>query len=1033
MQRSLLAFVAVVALAALILLIYYTGGAPSAPALSEGPGAAGEAHGGTRRDEAPVAKAGAAEEGGRSKVEGGAAKTSSPVAEATASLRGRLVASESNVPVAGAKLFLELTPRGFARMTRTGEPQVPAATAGADGAFTLRGIPSSRAHELRVEAPGRRRQRIQVPGLSKGEERNLGDLPLDEGAAVEGRVTDPAGAPIQGAVVLARRAPQGGGPMMMGSWPLDIESTTDSQGRYKLDGLGPDEGIVVSAVSEGRIAGTSSPVVPRIGSPTLVGDIVLREGKEVTGRIVERSGAPVAQANIQFNRMGGPGFGGMDFMLDNRAQKPVVTDADGRFRIRGLDDRAIEIEAEASGRGNAKKSGVTPGTRDLVLELEPYAVVRGKLVPAPGVDAKALAGWLESFDVRAIPSLAAGFNSGFFVSSSGRTPGSGDAKVLGGGKFEITGLKQGKYTLEVSGSGFAPTISPPVDVRADRPVESLEIPVAPGRALTVRVTKGGMDEPVAHARVRVKEKREDAMPNFFGGGDEEEEDAPVAGFAPARATRAAVGRSVSVAGAFRGGPSGPLRIGGPGADAAEGRPAPYNSVIETDAAGVARFVGLPEAEFEVSARKQDFASTEPIEVQVAAPAPGEAEPRADLRISEGGTLEGRVLRGGTVEAVGSTVELAGPEPSNARKTAFVDGHGRYRFEHLRAGVYHAVVGKPQSGFGPPQMMMIDNGGEPQGIATRVEDGKVVSLDLEAPILATVTGLVTQAGAPVAGVRVSFAPVREGDFDFGGGPMMDFGGTKSGVTNAEGRYRIENVDLGKYRVRAQKSTAPRPLVVDAEVRGEKEKIDLQLPRGVIEGRIVRAENHEPIANANVSLLEPEDGNAVTMDVMMVSVAGGGGEVMTWDGRSTVRTDKDGKYRLEDVPAGRYRVRARATGFREAKTGNVELGADARLTEVDVKMEKAASLTGRVLGAGGTPRGGVMVQLVRSGQGPGGAPQIRLTDAEGRYRFDSLDPGDYRVWAQSFEGGGLTIGGDSPKSVRVTLDGGQETSKDLQVDS
>jgi hypothetical protein len=98
-----------------------------------------------------------------------------------------------------------------------------------------------------------------------------------------------------------------------------------------------------------------------------------------------------------------------------------------------------------------------------------------------------------------------------------------------------------------------------------------------------------------------------------------------------------------------------------------------------------------------------------------------------------------------------------------------------------------------------------------------------------------------------------------------------------------------------------------------------------------------------------------------------------------------------------------------------------------------MEKAAILTGRVTGPGGAAKAGAMVTLTSLTKSGPGRPELKMTDSEGRYRFDSLDPGEYRVNAQGLgEGGVMRIESGGSKGIAVTLQGGVETTKDIQLD-
>jgi hypothetical protein len=217
----------------------------------------------------------------------------------------------------------------------------------------------------------------------------------------------------------------------------------------------------------------------------------------------------------------------------------------------------------------------------------------------------------------------------------------------------------------------------------------------------------------------------------------------------------------------------------------------------------------------------------------------------------------------------------------------------------------------------------------------------------------------------------------------------------------------------------------------KLSSEKETVDVQLPRGVIEGRVFRSEGHAPLANATLQAIEGGGGGTrevMAIGISMSSASGGGGEVMTFDGRGSVRSDAEGRFKIEDLPAGKYKIKATFAGLRDATTEVLTLDEDGRVSDVEVVLEKAATVRGRVTGPGGAARGGALVSLAKKG---GGQPKLTVADENGAYKFTSLDPGDYFLSAQQM-GGPITLGADENKGVSVQLEAGTETTKDLQLD-
>ncbi|MBL8693698.1 MAG: carboxypeptidase regulatory-like domain-containing protein [Planctomycetes bacterium] len=1049
MKRTLLALLFVVPLAA-VAAYFALGGSDATPEShsdNPAPHSSSEKPKGNDTPDAPAAVS-TATDGARSAVSTPTAPQAATNAtgeekpKTGASLVGRIVASESTVGLEGAKLYLEAATTGLLRITLDSHPAAADAVADREGRFRITDVPIGKTLMLRARGQGRLQGELQLAPLGKGETRTVPDLALHPGAQLEGRVTDSQGAPVANARVMVRRPRPTGGPSFVVATPgapmLDIEATTDAQGRYKFDAIPPKEPVQVSALLRGKVGATGETIEPALGSPNVLPDLVLKDGREVTGRVVDRSGRPVADADVTYRRGVVRDFVLDDVFGDNRMR----SGADGKFRITGLDDRPLSVTARsADGRMVGRKRNVTPGTTDLDVTIEELGYISGKLVPAQGAPKDAvMAGFSEATVLAERVPESSGVDGHAIMMIT--PPIDGDVKP--DGTFEIVGLEKGKYRVVAEGPSIAKVKSDALEVAPDRPVTELMLAVSPGATLAVRVTEAGNTKPVEGATVRLREKPkpgEETAPRFFmpGMGDDDEEEGSAMGLPPMVAGGGGARREVRMtarasaapvaAGGPAGGPTGPrggraMRFGGPDGKMDFGGASGPKSA-KTDAQGFAQFHGLSTGEYTLDVRKDGLAPSErvPVSIDPAAPPPAEVP----IALLTGGALEGLVLRGGRVPASGAVVVLTGPEPSTARKRATADAEGKFSFEHLRPGRYAAKVDKPQGG---DSFVFVQGQQEKPGVSVVISDGKIEVLTLEAPVLCTLAGTVLQAGAPVAGATVRLAE-KSGD----GGPSgmpMEFGGGKSATTGPDGKYLFADVEAGTYSLKAQKRGSLKPFEQTVEIRNDSQKIDIALPRGVIEGRIVREENREPVVGATVSLVSGGDGERRDMIAIAITDDGDGSDVFVGDGNSSAKTDKDGRFVIEDVPAGRYRVKATATGLREAKSNEVTLDTDARVSGIEVALGKAALLSGRVLGPDGGARANSIVMLRKVGENvPPGLPKISVSDREGRYKFNGLDPGEYKVSASSI-GGEVRIGGDDRSAVTVKLEAGSEITKDLSVE-
>ncbi len=176
-----------------------------------------------------------------------------------------------------------------------------------------------------------------------------------------------------------------------------------------------------------------------------------------------------------------------------------------------------------------------------------------------------------------------------------------------------------------------------------------------------------------------------------------------------------------------------------------------------------------------------------------------------------------------------------------------------------------------------------------------------------------------------------------------------------------------------------------------------------PGGAIRGRVVSTDGR-PVPHAEVR----------TIAGMSVAPSPGvsGSRALPWPVVATA--DDDGRYELQALPAGSFRITATKPGYSmpgtsafsitPADAGPAVVLSDGETRErVDVTMARWGSLGGRVLDELGEPLQGVSVQLMQiryqSGRRrlipAGGA--ARLTDDLGRYRMYGFPPGQYVVGA------------------------------------
>jgi hypothetical protein len=162
------------------------------------------------------------------------------------------------------------------------------------------------------------------------------------------------------------------------------------------------------------------------------------------------------------------------------------------------------------------------------------------------------------------------------------------------------------------------------------------------------------------------------------------------------------------------------------------------------------------------------------------------------------------------------------------------------------------------------------------------------------------------------------------------------------------------------------------------------------KGVIRGRVVRADTGEPLRRVQVRV-----------DEWSSRVGGGPAAAMT---------DADGRYELTQLPAGRYQLRATRGGYVEVAYGQrrpfergrpIELAEGAVLQNIDFALPAGAVVTGRIVDEAGEAIAHVSVSLARRQYVEGTRRLVTerggATDDRGEFRIFGVPPGDYVIVA------------------------------------
>ncbi len=871
-----------------------------------------------------------------------------------ARVRGRVLDDGTGQPVAGAVVVAWLLPEegariAFARIETDGE-----------GRFLLEGIPAGRLGNLNVRAAGYlpypdgrgysvERKVIRVSEGTTVEQ----EVRLLRGATLSGRVTDAAGAPVEGALVQAwQTAGQPG------------QGRADAKGRYRIDGLPPGAAVVLPHADgmylpgsparpvEALAAGEApvSQVAMLVAGEEAVLDLVLAPGVSVEGRVVDGDGRPVEGAGVWVWPGGGV---------------PVPSATDGSFRAVAAPGAGRVVEATAPGgrRGRSDKI-VVPATgslRDVEVILEAGGAVAGRVRRADG-------GSLRGARLRVVPRAPEPSNPWAWGGHVAAAPA---ATVGDDGSFAAEGLAPGPCTL-AAWDGDCPEVVVTLGLLAPgEHREGIEVVLAPGAALAGRV-QDGAGRAVAGAQVSVQTE-ESARRGIGvsviaavtdGSGAFRVERLPrdphavhvrAPGFRPASTGGMPGGEPVTVV----------LEtadaIGGILVDEDTGAPLPGVGVMAVPAASPqdwsnsqavsgadGRFLiaGLAAGMHRIRAGV-NWPAHDYLQREVGPVAAGTRDLRIPLR--RGLAIDGRVEGpdGGVPPGVGVQITTL--------RSALVDGGARtWRSTQARAdGTFH-VGGLDAADY---DITVTDQASDeaaafPRTIVTGVRAG-TGDLAIRIPASLRIAGRVRLEGGGAPGV------VEYQYLNSGGGVVTIL------KTKEDGTFRTGLVPEGAAQ---DLHFHPGGTLLNVSLRGVLPgRTDLDVvfrEGGTIAGRVV----------------DP-DGNPVAAGV---PVAGGGRGV----------TEEGGVFVLRGVGDRSYTVSAGGPPSAWAPTpaeGKFTAGA----TGIVIRVLPCAPLSGRVVRADGTPVAGldVSVDTVDEGTGPGAFDWI-ATDAEGRFTARGFPPGTVR---------------------------------------
>lgn len=370
----------------------------------------------------------------------------------------------------------------------------------------------------------------------------------------------------------------------------------------------------------------------------------------------------------------------------------------------------------------------------------------------------------------------------------------------------------------------------------------------------------------------------------------------------------------------------------------------------------------------------------------------------DLSIARGLPLAGWVLDSAGLPIEGAPVRIRATGGAGSlvgsRRT---DQHGRFRFEDLAGGEYRIDVAV--EGCFPVRLA----GLRPGRTDLRIELARRPAIQGRV--------LSAETGAPIERFQVEVFAVN---------PQSRRLGRRHGiplpVRDPRGDFRVEDLSFGTYIVRATAEgyarTETRPFTLE-EPGGALELVLHLHPGTGILGRLLTGIDGAPLAEARIHL-ELEHAGGVW------GQAGG-----------TARTDSDGRFRLDHLRPGTYRLLVAHPEMVPLSSGPIAVSAAGGPVDLgDLRLQPGAVLEGRVHDPYGrlAEGDGVLLRL----QGPRGSEQQVPGRADPSFRFARLAPGAYRLSASSARAGDpLGLATQELAAVELLLLEGVHHEEDLHL--
>lgn len=655
------------------------------------------------------------------------------------------------------------------------------------GRFTIIELKEAENFQIQIETDAGRIGRQSGVSVIEKLVRDVGEIPLRDGARVKGLVRSESGAPVKGADIT-----------FGWDWSAD-PLVSDDQGRF-------DAGVLFPGKHQIRVKAKGYALPDNMQREFVEGDVVddlvliLVPAAPVTGRVVDAAGRGIPEAWVNINRQGRTMF---SYFHDQ-----VTSGANGAFAFDSIPAGDYDINAGKSGYRYANESDVTAGGAPIELRLEKAGRIDGVVLDArtsTPIEAERIQLWWVPPWQKNDP------NAGLQQYWS-----DGKAECKEDGTFTIGLDDGGTFVAEAFADGYAPGRSERFELEANGTVTGIVVRLEEGRSLSMLARDAETGAPIAGAVLNVHVAPEKSE----GGGGNQMHQLMSLGHTNGFAMMdASVGHTPTV---------------GERVDR-----------LVTDEEGRAICKSIFPGSFVVVGKRTGYAAArvEGIEVGRAAdPTP------IELSFTHGGAVEGRVTndRGAPEPAI----RVFANNKEGRAGEIVTDADGAYRIENLSEGRYAIDAENPDESKNNQEIWFGGNNSQQEQSEAEkwpivVEEGGVATKDLviERVTPGQLAGTVLVNGTPTPDVQVmaNFVnPNGEQQWDWGNATRTD----------KMGAFQFRRLKPGKYNLLVHRSWSQMYTGGDANVTaGIESRVTVDVGLGGIAG-IVVDESGKPIKGVNV---------------------------------------------------------------------------------------------------------------------------------------------------------------------------------------